>query len=89
MERYLTVHGRVMERHPEISPEDVAHAWTSRVASATRRSKVADEIVAVGFDANGRMLEMVAVEQANGSVLVFHCMTPPSAKTLRETNLTG
>lgn len=66
MERYLAVHGRVMERHPEISPEDVAYARTSRAASATRRSKIADEIVAVGFDANGKILEMVAIEWESG-----------------------
>lgn len=89
MERYITIHGRSMERHPEIAPEDVAHAWAGRIATATRRGRHAEEVVAVGFDANGRMLEMVAVEQADGSALVFHCMTPPSAKTLRETGLTG
>lgn len=67
---------------------NLAYAWTCR-ATATRRGRHAEEIVAVDFDAGGRMLERVAVGRANGSALVFHCMTPPSAKTLRETGLTG
>ena len=87
MGRCIVVHGRVMERHPEISPDDVAHAWVSRVASATRRTGHADQTVVVGFDARGRLLEMVAVELEDGTPLVFHCMTPPSAKTLKEIGL--
>lgn len=87
MEEYITVHGRIMRRHPEISPQDVGTAWGNRIATAQRRGKHADELVAVGFDAQGRMLEMVAVVQEDGVVLVFHAMTPPSAKTLKETNL--
>lgn len=87
MESCITIHGRAMERHPEITPEDVAHAWASRVATATRCGKYSDELVVIGFDANGRMIEIVAVEQADDTILVFHCMAPPSAKTLRETHL--
>lgn len=87
MNHCIVVHGRVMERHPEIAPDDIAHAWISRIASATRRTERADETVVVGFDARGRLLEMVAVELEDGTPMVFHCMTPPSAKTLRETGL--
>ena len=87
MKSSIVVHGRVFERHPEIAPEDIAHAWMSRVATAARRTGHSDQIVAVGFDSHGRLLEMVAVVQEDGTPLIFHCMTPPSKKTLRETNL--
>ena len=89
MDSHIVVHGRVMERHPEITPDDVGHAWVSRVASAIRRTPRTDHMVVVGFDARGRLLEMVAVELEDGVPLVFHCMTPPSAKTLVETGLVG
>lgn len=87
MAEYIEVHGRVMERHPDITPEDVAHAWANRIAAATREDPRAGQTVAVGFDAKGRMLEMVAVEREDDTPLVFHAMTPPSTKTLRETGL--
>ena len=87
MSDVITVHGRVMERHPEIRPEDVAHAWANRIASATRYSKWPTQYMAIGFDENGRMLEMAAVEQEDGTLLVFHATIPPSAKTLREVGL--
>ena len=87
MEAFIEINRRVMARHPEISPEDVAHAWAARIATANRRGKYSEETVAVGFDGKGRMLEMVAVTKADGTMHVFHAMTPPSAKTLRETHL--
>ena len=87
MEDVLEVNARVMQRHPELCPEDVAHAWAARVASATRYGSYAEETVVVGFDASGRMLEVVAVEKSDGIMHVFHAMTPPSKKTLREVHL--
>lgn len=32
---------------------------------------------------------MVAAEEEDGSLLVFHAMTPPGNKTLLETGITG
>ena len=85
MER-LVIHRRIMERHPEVAPEDVAFAWANRIAFGERDTDPR-QICAAGFDAKGRMLEMVAALEEDGSVLVFHAMTPPSKKTLREIGL--
>lgn len=87
MEDSIIVHGRIMERHPELTPVDIAHAWGARIATGMRLDADVAQKVAVGFDAKGRMIEMVAVTLSNGDVLVFHAMTPPSKKTLRETGL--
>ena len=38
-------------------------------------------------DANGRLIEMVGSALDEGTVHVFHAMTPPSRKTLRETGI--
>ncbi len=57
---------------------------------AIEGEKHVDEHIAeirADIDARGRLLEMVAVELEDGTPLVFHCMTPPSEKTLRETGL--
>ena len=80
----MRVHPRVHERHPEISDEDVRHAWEAYELRATRDR--ADREMRVGFDLRGRALEMVGVLQG-GDWLVFHAMTPPSKKTLRETRM--
>lgn len=87
MEEMLEVSGRIAARHPEIAPADVAHAWGNRIATGIRSQGIAPQLVAVGFDASGRMLEMVGVEKQDGTVLIFHAMTPPSKKTLREVSL--
>ena len=83
---HITIHCRVTQRHPELSAEDIAHAWVNRIAEA-QRDVDPSQLVVVGFDCSGRMLEMVAVELEDGDYLVFHAMTPPSKKTLRESRL--
>ncbi len=87
MEESVSVHPRVNERHPEIEPADVLAAWAGRLKQAKRAGKFAEETAAVGFDGKGRLLEMVAIERADGTFLVYHAMTPPSKKTLREIGL--
>lgn len=76
-----------MERHPELTPEDIAHAWGNRLATGYRTSEDVRQTVAVGFDSKGRMIEMVGAHRANGETIIFHAMTPPSSKTLREAGL--
>lgn len=87
MDDRLKVHWRIAQRHPEIAPEDVAHAWSNRIASATRRTSFCDEYIVVGFDSRGRMLEVIAVREEDGTPMAYHAMTPPSAKLLREIGL--
>ena len=82
------VHERVSKRHPELSDDDVLSAWNSRIAWALRKTDSREQIVAVGFDSNGRFIEMVAIE-SEGDYLIFHAMTPPSKRTLSELDLLG
>lgn len=87
--REIDVHPRVSQRHPEITDNDVLFAWHSRIALVIRETSVKDFYVSVGFDQRGRAIEMVAAEEEDGSLLVFHAMTPPGNKTLLETGITG
>jgi hypothetical protein len=84
----ITVHSRVQARHPDISEQDVVAAWSSSIARARRERSERDLYVAIGFDTNGRLLEMVAAEK-NGDYLIFHTKTPPTKKTLTELGLLG
>lgn len=80
---HVRVHPRVMEKRPWLHEEDVLHAWGARLALAERPD---GPLVALGFDAKGRQIEMVALS-AKGEVLIFHAHEPATKKTLRELGL--
>lgn len=80
----LVVHPRISERHPELDEASVVEAWEGALVSTPRMGKDHDEYVVVGFDAKGRLLEMVGVRGELGSWLIYHATTPPSDKTYRE-----
>ena len=83
----VSVHPRVMLRHPELNEDDVLCAWENAFASLSRISKNPDEYVSLGFDGRGRLLEIVGVRGGEGDWLLYHAMTPPSDKTFREFGL--
>jgi len=83
----VRIHPRVTTRHKEIQDADVHAAWRNAIAFAERRTDEKDFFVAIGFDRNGRLLEIVASRDEDGVLVVFHAMTPPSRKTLRELGL--
>ena len=82
----VVIHPRVMERHPELTEEDVREAWLGYVRM-TRREGDDDYFVAVGFDSRGRAIEMVAVEMLDGGWYIYHAFTPPTKRVLRELGL--
>lgn len=78
----IYVLSRVHERHPELTSEDVLTAFRSVMEDARRADGT---WVAIGLDGHGRDVEMV-YKQLNDSVLIYHAMTPPTKKTLKEIN---
>ena len=80
----IVVDKRVHDRHPDIYDTDVLAAWRNAINVVLRDTSEKDFLVAVGADMRGRLLEMVATEDANGKMHIFHAMTPPSERTLRE-----
>lgn len=80
----VVVHPRVMDRHPDLSEDDVIAAWENYVR-LTRRSS--GHVIAVGFDLCGRAVEMAAKE-SNGDYLIYHALTPPTVKALKELGMT-
>ena len=81
----IRVHPRVHDRHPNVSDDDAIHAWRNAIViKLFDTDESGERLRAVGPDQKGRMLEMTAVELANGDVFIFHAMTPPAKKTYKE-----
>ncbi|MBQ9069374.1 MAG: hypothetical protein IJ131_10040 [Eggerthellaceae bacterium] len=81
----VSVDSRIGVRHPELSEDDVRSAWENAIVYAERATNglSAPLLVAIGSDSKGRMLELVAVI-GEKAIHIFHAMTPPSKKTLKE-----
>lgn len=77
----MQVHPRVHERHPEISDEDVAAAWDNHVVACSYDQM--ERELRLGFDKSARQLEMIGI-LSGGEWLVYHAMTPPTQKFLKE-----
>ncbi len=81
----IGVHPRIMQRHPDVCEEDVVVAMRSMIRYKQRES---GEWLAVGVDAKVRLVELVYVyDDETDFFFVFHGMTPPSGKTLKELGL--
>lgn len=74
---------RVFLRHPELTVSDVETAWEARVKTQYRLSDEKPYLVAVGVASNGKLVELIAFEDGEDTV-VFHALTPPTKKLLRE-----
>lgn len=81
------VHPRVTERHPELTDEDVRHAFENYVICKKRLDKEKFEILGFGFEIKGRMIEFVAVRDDEGDWLIYHVLTPLSENVKREHGL--
>ena len=66
-----------------LNADDIEQAWGNYVAMQFRGAPNEGEVVTVGFDARGRLVQMVAVQKPYGTLIV-HAMTPPTDNVLRE-----
>lgn len=80
----VIVDPRVHQRHPEIGDEDAIAAWNGAICCAPRLQRSFSEYAAVGFDRRGRFIEVIATRTIGGDWLIYHAMTPPTKKMLRE-----
>lgn len=68
-----------------LSESDVAYAWKSPIRCRQRAGK--DEPprwIAIGLLPDGRLAELVAIQTIEGDWYVYHAMTPPTKKFLKE-----
>lgn len=61
-----------------LDEEDIRYAWDNFAARRMRRG--GDVWVSIGFSARGAEIEMVALELADGSMLVIHALSPATEK---------
>lgn len=81
----IGVHPRISRRHPEVAEADVISAMRSMIRYKQRGS---GEWIAVGMDSRNRLVELVYIYDVDDDYFfVYHGMTPPSGKTLRELGL--
>jgi hypothetical protein len=81
----IGVHPRITERHPEVGEADVMAAMRSMIRYKRRST---GEWLAVGTDSHSRLVELVYIyDEDSDYFFVYHGMTPPSGKTLRELGL--
>jgi hypothetical protein len=71
-----------------LDPDDIEYAWFNYCARRYRGAPNEGEVVAVGYDRAGRMIELVAALRPFGTV-IFHAMRPPTRKVLAELDLLG
>ena len=76
----IQVLGRVTERHPELSEEDVVTAFRSIMIDAERPNGA---WMAVGLDGRGRNVELL-YKVAGDLVVIYHAFTPPTKKFRNE-----
>jgi hypothetical protein len=69
-----------------LSEEQIRYAWDNFIKKAYRGKPNEGEVMCVGFDRNGAMIQLVAVERSFG-FLVYHAMTPPARNALKELGL--
>lgn len=69
-----------------LSKEQILYAWGNFVMRQNRSSPNEDQVVVIGYDRTGRPLQIIATEKPFG-FLIYHAMTPPTKKILRELGL--
>jgi hypothetical protein len=87
MERVVVL-ARVSERHPEVTSEDAATAWSHCLRCAPALDKNPERYVAIGVDGKGRLIELVAIRKSElGLWLIVHAQTPPQDDIKRRLGL--
>lgn len=81
------VMSRVQENHPDVTKEDAARALVNSVRMIPRIGTDPLQYVGIGPDAEGNLLEFVAIKQlmdGREMWLVYHAQRPPQESVKRE-----
>ena len=80
----IVVHDHALKHG--LTEEDVLYAWNNFIRKQRRKVPREDEILVVGFDSNMRAMQIVGCDRGE-RVIIFHALTPPTEKALRELGL--
>lgn len=86
MEFQPLIHPRIYHSQANISQEDILQAWNNALASAPviNESGCRQVWLTLGYDRQGRLLELASIHDQARLWMVFHAMTPPSHKTIQK-----
>lgn len=66
-----------------ISEKDVLCAWENYLCMRGRDIPRTDQMIAIGVDRFGRLIQMVGVVKEDG-ILIYHALTPPTKNFMLE-----
>ena len=69
-----------------LTEDDILCAWDNVIRLQYREADDVGQVVAIGTDGGGRLVELVGVDKPFG-MLIYHANTPPSARVLAELGL--
>lgn len=70
-----------------LNENQILFSWKNFIRKRYRQPPYEEQVVAIGCDKDGTLIQMVAIEKTFGT-LVYHAMTPPTEKVLAELGLT-
>lgn len=77
----VSIHSHALKHG--VREQDILWAWSNFVRKQHRQAPNNDQILAIGFDRTGRLVQMVGIVKPFG-VLIYHAMTPPTEKAFNE-----
>lgn len=71
-----------------LSENEIRYAW-EMIFKSTLRDNGADPArwIAVGWLPDGRQAQLIAIKDRDGNWEIFHAMTPPTKKVMKELGL--
>ena len=83
----IRIHGHALKHG--LTAGDVSFAWNNLIRSRQRNGSDDPPLwIGIGILPDGRLVEMVAFLDEEDNWCVFHAMTPPTTKFIRELQLT-
>lgn len=68
-----------------LSESEICYAWKTIFKSAHRDTgETPDRWIAIGWLPDGRQAQMVAIKDRDGNWEIFHAMSPPTKKVMKE-----
>lgn len=71
-----------------LESEDIKCAWRQYFRQRRRAEGDGTQIVSVGLDCRGRLIQMIGVVTQDG-IMIYHALTPPTENVLAELGLAG
>jgi hypothetical protein len=69
-----------------LTERQIRYAWGHYLAMQHRRAPAEDEVIAIGHEQRGRLVQLVAIERKR-AIIIYHAMSPPTRRMLAELGL--